>query len=210
VIRHEAEAALILPIRTRGGLRLRDEATGEVGRCPARVRGALRIRGAVASADEQTPESVRSFPLAALLQELRKEVGDLPLTVIVHGFGSPPAVAFLEAVAPLLHCQDALWLVPFQGASVTTPAPAGREGAGVLLDLGRDTEQRTYRNLIGDLVFYPGLAPEEAAEVAGWKQRARTLVVDGRAPAARVVLEAGGEALLPSYRWSGAAVAVEE
>jgi hypothetical protein len=87
-------------------------------------------------------------------------VGDLPLTALLHGWGIQPVQAFLGLLLSCVRREDALRLIPTTVAQ-RVPASAAIERT-VVLDLARDTDQRTYRNLVGDIVVSPAV---EAAEV---------------------------------------------
>lgn len=136
-----------------------------------------------------------------MLLELREQVGHLPLTILVHGWGSPAVGAFFSLLGPLLRRDDAVWMLPGQDAQGTITPSAAEED--VLLDLQSDTDQRIYNNLVGDVLFFPGLHQAEASQVATWQQRARVLIVDGQGRQRTAVLRAGQAASLMTYRWSG-------
>lgn len=192
---------LIAPIRTRGAIRLRGSEAGEnVVPGPVRTRGEIHTRGA-AAVPVPTLKAERWLTLKDLVRDLREQVGDMPLTTLVHGWGSQPTKAFLAVLSPLLRREDALWLIPTKEAQIS-PVPPEIERA-VMSDLSRDTDQRTYRNLIGDILFFPALEVAETTQVAEWQQRARAVIIDGRGPQSDAVLWAGCEARLMTYRWSG-------
>jgi hypothetical protein len=100
-----------------------------------------------------------------------------------------------------------LWLLPTSDMQrpLASPALAG----AVVLDLTRHTDQRTYHNLVGDLIFFPALEAAEATQTTAWQQRARALIVDSRGPQGEAVLQAGCAAGLVTYRWSGEATLEE-
>jgi hypothetical protein len=203
---------LIKPVRTRGAIRSRGgELEGAIP-SPVRTRGAIRTRGAATALKDVFlgPSPIlkveRSLALDALIGELREQVGDLPLTMLVHGWGSEPAKEFVTILSPHLREEDALWLIPTKEtqASIAPPEPRG-----VILDLSRDTDQRIYRNLVGDIVFFPALETAEATQVAEWQQRARAVVIDGQGPQGDAVLQAGCKVRLMTYRWLREAVLEE-
>jgi len=196
---------LIAPIRTRGAIRTRGgELEGAIP-SPVRTRGAIRTQGAV-TAPSPILKVERSLTLNALIEELREQIGDLPLTVLVHGWGSESAKEFVTTLSPWLQEEDALWLIP---AKETQASIAPPELRGVTLDLSRDTDQRIYRNLVGDIVFFPALEAPEVTQVAEWQQRARAVVIDGQGPQGDAVLQAGCKVRLMTYRWLREAVLEE-
>lgn len=190
---------LIAPIRTRGAIRVRESEAGEdrMPR-PIRTRGALRTRGVTAGPVPRL-QVERVLTLEEIITELRHQVGDLPLTALAHGWGSKATIAFVALLSLLFGKEDALWLIPIQEPQSALPEIAG----AVRLDLSRETAQRTYRNLIGDLIFFPALEVTETARVREWQQRARAVVIDSRGPQSDTLLRAGCEAMLITYRWSG-------
>jgi hypothetical protein len=127
-------------------------------------------------------------------------VGDFPLTILVHGWGGQSAKAFLAAISLALWRNDALWLIPVKETQLSIE-PAEVEGA-VVLDLSRETDQRTYRNLIGDVVFFPALEESEGVQISEWSRRARAFIIDGSKSQVDAVLRAACEAMLMTYRWS--------
>lgn len=192
---------LIAPIRTRGAIPVRSAEVGEnVISTPVRTRGAIRTRG-VAAVPHPALRLQRSLELVDLVQELREQVGDFPLTAFIHGWGSQPAEAFFTVLSPLLRKGDALWFIPTPETQIPT-ASSEAEGA-VTLSLSRDADRRTYRNLVGDIVFFPPLDATEAEQVAEWGQRARAIIINGQGPQCDALLQAGCDAMLMTYRWTG-------
>ena len=134
---------IIEPVRTRGAIRVRSDEMGEsADPRPVRTRGAIRTRGAVA-APMPRHTAARTLTLDDLVRELRGEVADLPLTVLLHGWGSQPVQDILALLWSWLRREDALWLISATGTQ-RPPAPPEVEEA-IMLDLERDTDQRTYR-----------------------------------------------------------------
>jgi hypothetical protein len=191
---------LIAPIRTRGAIRVRgSEAEENVISTHVRTRGVIRTRGTVRAA-APILKIQRRLTVDVLVRELREEVGDLPFTTLIHGCESQPSEEFLAQLSPLLRKEDALWLIPTGAKSI--PTELFEVERAVVLDLSRDTDQRIYRNLIGDIVFLPALDAAEATQVAEWRQRARAVIINGQGNA---VLQASCEAMLITHRWSGGA-----
>lgn len=188
---------LIRPVRTRGAIRTRGSELEGATPSSVRTQGAIRTRGAIPS---PTLKVERSLTLDALVEELREQVGGLPLVVLVHGWGSRPAQEFIAVLSPRLQERDALWIVP---AQTTTSEPMSRETQGIILDFTHDVDQRTYNNLVGDIVFFPALEAGEVEQATKWKQRARVVIVNSRGPQSDAVLQASCEMRLMTYRWSG-------
>jgi hypothetical protein len=138
--------------------------------------------------------------LGELAGALRSEAGGYPLTVVLHGWGSESARDFLTALARILHREDAVWLVPT--SSPSGAAPAGIWESAVVLDLASKTDERIYFNLVGDLIFFPGVAENEDIWLGEWKRRTRAVVVGGAGAFADAVAWAGISENLRVYRWS--------
>jgi len=177
------------PVRTRGAIRTRGG--------PLLVRGAVRTRGAAVA-----PTPARdSVTLDGLLTELRKEAGELPLTVVVHGWDAQSAGEFLEKLVPSLHQDDAVWLAPPYSAG--SAAPEQPEGL-VVLDPNLETDNRLLAGMVASLVFLPGRDAAEESDVASnWRQRTSTLVVFEGGAAGTPVIQAANRAGIVAYRWSG-------
>jgi len=155
---------LVQPIRTRGTL-TRSGAEEESAEAPRLTRGSVRARGALPA------------NLSTIVRDLREAAQGIPLTFVLHGWDSPPARTFIEALRPLLWPEDAVWLTPHPG----TP-PSGDAGGGVLLDLSRSAEKRVYNNLVADLIFFCGLEASDVATAAAWMGRAQLAIVPADSP----------------------------
>lgn len=188
---------LIRPVRTRGAIRTRGSELEGTTPSSVRTRGAIQTRGTIPS---PTLKVEHALTLDALVKELREQVGDLPLVVLVHGGTSKPAQEFIAVLLPRLQEKDALWVVP---AQTTTQGPMSLETKGIALDFTHDVDQRTYNNLVGDIVFFSALEASEVERAIEWKQRARAVIVHGQGPQSDAILRAGCEAGLMTYRWSG-------
>ena len=191
------EELINAPIRTRGAFQRRDDAA-EAPTAPLGTRGGVRTRGPKSA---PSPERSPALTLPALIEQLRQQVGDLPLTVLLHGWGEASAAEFWSSLSPLLRRQDAVWLIQAE-APAAAATSAVSEGV-VILDLSQAADQRTYRNLISDLVFFPTSAATELTQVPAWQRRANVVVADSRGAHCAEVLERGGQARLVTYRWAG-------
>src|SRR5689334_17850218 len=58
-----------------------------------------------------------------LLEDAIKQVGGLPLTIIVHQCDSPSAKGFIDALRPYLRKMDAFILVPAFATGTALPPP---------------------------------------------------------------------------------------
>lgn len=140
-----------IPIRTRGPL---PYLTTQVGSGPTTLRN--------------------------LVDELRPQPR-LPLTFVIHDWGTRPSDDFFSELKPWLDDWDGLWLVNppgWQGRSEPT--------RGVVLKLGDKDDERLYGNLWGDLVFFTG-QEADFTWVNTWKHRARSIVVDIGGPYSDII-----------------------
>jgi hypothetical protein len=201
---HKSPDDFSAPIRTRGPIPKRGARKPQAAALPGAAipRGAVRTRGAVRIGPAGVPEGP-PIPLARLLLDIREQVGGLPLTLLLHGWGSGSTKAFLASLLPELRARDAdsLWLVPLAGRREPHSLPAFDKT--VELDMSLGTHLKFYNNLVGDLVFFPAVEEGETESAAAWEERARALIVDERGLLARVVLQAATEAGLIAYRWPG-------
>jgi hypothetical protein len=134
-------------------------------------------------------------------------VHELKLTIVEPLCGALAEVKFsmaetrpieLDRVRTL---QYGLWLVP--ASTSAEAAPVGIWQSAVVLDLARNTDERIYFNLVGDLIFFPGDAENENVWLGEWKQRSRAVVVGGTGAFTDAVASAGISENLCVYRWSG-------
>jgi hypothetical protein len=155
---NDAMDDFVLPIRTRGTLAWLRTVSDHPG-APRHTRGSTLTSGAP------------STDLPGIIHDLREAARKIPLTVVVHGWDSPTARAFLEALQPLLWPEDAVWLAP--RLDVRTSEADGT----ILLDLSRSTERRIYNNLVADLTFFCAMEPSEVEIAAGWAGRSQLAIV---------------------------------
>jgi len=160
---NDALNRLVLPIRTRGTLN-RPKSRTDQPEAPRLTRGST-FTGGASSAD-----------LAEIVRDLREAARKIPLTVVLHGWDSPPAKAFLDALRPLLWPEDAVWLVP------RLAERASEADAAIMLDLSRSTEQRIYKNLVADLIFFCAMEASELESAAAWAGRTQLAIVPATSP----------------------------
>jgi hypothetical protein len=136
-----------------------------------------------------------------LLQDAIKQVGGLPLTIIVHDWDSMSAKEFISALRPHLRKMDSFILVPaFASETPLSPSELSRV---VILNLRKNSHRWTYNNSIGDIVFFPGMDQEELSTVVSFQRRAHVMVVDGRGRVAAEVKQLACETSKSTYLWSG-------
>jgi hypothetical protein len=178
---------LIVPIRTRGAIRAREA---------IRTRGAVQVRGTSSGGRPHTAKPV-TFPV--LLATLRKEAKDLPLSIVVYGWGGKPAEEFVSKLRPHLGPEDAMVLLPSRQEKPATAVPEG----AVLLNMNRPSHKRVYKNghLNGDIVFLG--EPVGKSEIETWKGSARAVIVKEGQPKAETDLKAARKIGLCGYHWSG-------
>ena len=160
-------------VRTRGSFRPPGAGEG--------VDRARRGTARSAAADGGRPESGGSpravtspTTLSSEINQIRVALGRLPLTVVIHDWGSDAHSAeFFAAIRDQLYPDDAVWLVglPDQ-SSPLVPAETPRP---VLIDRSGDLDLRVLRNLIADIVYVP------VTDAHDWSGRARVVVIRGGA-----------------------------
>lgn len=140
--------------------------------------------------------------LSQLNKESRKQLKNLPLTILAHGWEDDAPRAFLGILRKTGRKKDdAVWLIPAENSSSSSESRP--EDEGELLNLTKPTDQRIYDNLIGDVVFFPGLAEAEIAMAVALKSRARAFIIDDRNPFAEAIKQALGETKTPIFNWAG-------
>jgi hypothetical protein len=169
------------------------------------ARGTVRTRGDILTRDALVPDSAfaakRSIYLDTLIELLRKQVGELPLTLLLHDWGSKPATYFLSLLSTFLRKVDAVWLVISEEMLIQTLPP--KMAGAALLKLSQDTDARIYENLVYDIVFFPALDQVEVEQVARLKKRSRAIIIDYNSPLNSAVARASFEAMLMTYLWFG-------
>ena len=155
-----------------------------------RTRGSIRTRGAA---------STETKPMGQLVATLREKARGSPTATIIHGWDHTPAQRFLECLSPLLDGDDAIWLAPADATNPTVP-PAEWPGA-VVLDFSRDTDARTYANLVVDIVFFHA---EEAADAHRWLGRAEAVVISASPEQSAAPIEKVRQSEQAVYLWSDA------
>jgi hypothetical protein len=196
------ERDLIVPIRTRGAVRGREEKSAAVPSiAPIQTRGAMRTRGPFLGA-APPPASKGPIDIPTLLDKLREESGIVPLSAVIYGWGGKQAVEFVEKLKPHLWQEDALALLPSKRAH---PSGAPVPGAAVLLNMDRPSHRRMYENanLIADIVFLSEAEDWGTSEIGRWKHSARAVIVKENEPSTSAVLGATRELNLVGYVWNG-------
>jgi predicted dehydrogenase len=194
-----AEKEMIIPRRSYGAnpRHMRDSVGLTSG--PMRTRGDILLRG-----EDSAPAPAPPMLLSDLVEKLREELGQLPLTIMIHNWGSTSAQTFLDVLDPWLQRGDAIWLIPIEEMKITTTLPE-LEGV-VMLKLNRPIDQRIYSNILGDLVFFPAEDEAEATHDTQFMRPTRAILVDQRGASAAVsTVTAHALSLkLVTYVWNGA------
>jgi hypothetical protein len=166
-----------------------------------RTRGDIRLRGDRAGF---ATSGAAPMLLSDLAEQLREELGRLPLTIMIHNWGSESAQTFLDVLDPWLQRGDAIWLIPIEEVKITTPLPE-LEGV-VMLNLNRPIDQRIYSNLLADIVFFPAEDEAEATHDAQSMRPSRAILVDrsGTQDAVDTVTARALSLKLVTYLWNGA------
>lgn len=160
----------------------------------------VQTRGPLLPPDN-TPGSAQN--LGQLIKELRKQLKNLPLTILAHGWEEEVTRVFLGILRQTGRKKDdAVWLIPSENYTSSSESRPEEEGE-LLLDLTQPTDQRIYNNLIGDVVFFPGLAEAEIEKAVKLKSRARAFIIDERNHFAEKIRQALGETKTPIFNWAG-------
>lgn len=170
-----------LRIRTRGPVQTRPFPT------------AIRTRGGIGTG-EAAPAGER--PLEELVADLRERANGSPIAVVIHGWKEGPAQMFLKAIFPLLDEDDAIWLVPPNGAGLAE-VPSELPGA-IVLDFSLDTDKRIYNNLVVDIVFFSDGEPEDVSE---WYRRVEAVIINSSASRSSELIEEASQNEQDVYCW---------
>jgi hypothetical protein len=195
---------LVVPIRTRSAIAMHSsEGAGGIDILSVHTRSPIRVQTTATEAPAYGSQPI----LKELMEQLRKEVGDYPLTAIIHGWDDQLVRSFLPVLFLSLQSEDALWLIPTSNMDEIATPPA--QERAVILNPNRlikepayNADRALYDNLIGDIVFFPALEEAEVRYAAGFQQRARTLIVYRYGPCTDAVIRAGREAGFSPYLWS--------
>lgn len=191
---------LIRPIRALGVLQVYDARESE-----DRRQKPPPTRGRLDKPREPAEQPLSRQSLGRLIEQLRAQNNGLSLTLLIHGWRSNAAEIFINQLARNLEQDDVLWLI----SPETTPSDQRMlneekfQGLPwtIALDLDDRLDRRIYRNLIGDLVFFPAFAPGEVDQVAAWKGRARSVVINNRRECREQLQRTAETARLPVYLW---------
>lgn len=190
----------IVPIRARSLFSLEDREGRERPTKPnVRTRGSLRERRP--SGRDKAPV-VSTVTMNALLDLLRAEVKKLPLTVLLHGWGSPSTRSFFDNLE-ILKKGDALWLV---GRSSESPLETPSTRLAVVLkpdwSAPNDADARLYDNLVADIVYFPGEDESEFDYLTRTARRVRTLIIEEKGNQSKELLEQVPETVR-KFLWNG-------
>ena len=188
------------PVRTRGPIRDRGSVRAqlEVG---VRTRSGTRAaRNPAAWVSSRSVETTPPTSMPDLLSSLRRDCGDLPLTLVMHGWGGERCREFLELLGSHLQAEDAVWLLPEEPMDAITRMDLN---GAVVLNPDDETDRQIYKNLVGDLAFFPAQRGTESDQVIGWKRRLRAVLVDERGGRCETMCNTAASAGLETYRWKG-------
>lgn len=172
-------------IRTRGPIQER------------RVPKTIRTRGAVRTRGTAPVEAAAAVSLEGLVDGLRERANGSHIALVIHCWNGESAQLFLRTVFPSLEENDAVWLVPKRGNELAE-APPELPGA-VVLDCSRDTEERTYNNVVVDMVFFPEGQP---GDVNKWHRRVEAVIVGKSAKQSSSLVEKAQQNQQEVYLWS--------
>ena len=167
-------------VRTRGYI-----PTGpgeETAEAPVRQRGAVRARGETAVQAKPWQE-LTCEALEGLLDELRKEQGGLPITIVVEGIQTAEAQSFLKCLhrGNLLGTDDVLWVLGQGVYKDVVPETLRRfipESA--YLNTQEEEQNRLADTLVPDVVFVADEDAEKLKErLRKWERRVWAAILAG-------------------------------
>jgi hypothetical protein len=137
-----------------------------------------------------------------LVENLRQHAG-FPLTVVVHGWGTPSAREFVDLLTNVLELRnDAIWLIPQEGYPQESAGPNLERI--VILDVLDETDMRIYRNLVPDLIYFPAISREEAEKARRFRQCTHSVLIDHRGQHWQTVCAEVRETEVSAFLWAGA------
>jgi hypothetical protein len=132
----------------------------------------VRTRGPIRNLDSGSLAA--AAVLSELIKAVRRQVGSLPLTIMVHGQDAS-SENFLERLSTSLQPGDTLWLVagrrPIHTAELQT-----LEGM-VSLNLRQEQDARLYHNLFSDLAFFSASDEEQVYLAARLRNQSRVIII---------------------------------
>jgi hypothetical protein len=149
---------------------------------------------------ERELQSESSQSLDDVLLALKQQLRRLPLTTIIHGWGTPPAEDFLAAASARLHELDSYILIPYETSEAVPPAPP-ELGRAVVLDANHDSHRRMIEDPIGDIFFFPAAREAEVAAADLATASARAIFVKAGGEHADAVADVGRKQQTAVYFW---------
>jgi hypothetical protein len=140
--------------------------------------------------------------LIEMVAGLRKHVMNLPLTIIVHGWGDERAKKFLDIITKPRKKRDALWLVATESGGEQSPDAVTSIEGSVLLNLRQPDDRKVYSNLMSDIVFFPAVSESELQQAREFKHRTQAMVIDGNGRFSRLFLNIPDDEGLMFCVWS--------
>jgi hypothetical protein len=110
-----------------------------------RTRGSIPLR---------SPRPIRAGGhrpnLAAVLESVRRDIGGLPLNIVIHGWQDENGKRFIEDLKSLLTERDDVWLISSEADGDSNPEP----GRFQVLNLRKGADRQLHDMILGDLVFF--------------------------------------------------------
>ena len=132
----------------------------------------VRTRGPIRNLDSGSLAA--TAVLSELIKEIRRQVGNLPLIITVHG-QDVPSKAFLERLSTALQHGDSLWFIAT--GAFTDPAELPTLEGMVALNLRQEQDARLHDNLFSDLAFFSASDVEQVDLAARLRNNSRAIII---------------------------------
>lgn len=185
----------------------------------------VQTRGPFSRLSLSVPDTAESnqhlVSLSDLIRLLRAQTSNLPLTILILGWGTDSSRMFFDKLEKTIVPADAVWLLPLKPAKTLNEGqghlfptidpkleiPAGPTAQSdsslidkaIILDLDTDSDRRIYKSLVIDLAFFPANEEHESSQVVEFNQRTGVILVDRNGVHQEAVFTAAAN--LQKYQW---------
>lgn len=119
---------------------------------PERTAGPERTKGGISPSEEETSLSLETpLSIDELIDQAQQEVGDIPLTIVIHGSWDEAAASFYKALVKKIPDSDQrnIWLILPEDEDITYSEELPQN----ILETKEKSDDGLYDNLFSDIVF---------------------------------------------------------